>query len=172
METKLADALDKLKATGNLPSPKPSPSKSPALSDPMSPDHRGDMVTTGTTAVSTKVVYTQENRQAIAASLGACLVVQRTYGKQGSDIGTMTKVFCAALAQYEPQQVMDALKQWLTISPEFPTPADIKQLIDPAPVWMPTLFQELVDKKKRGDILTFREEEYLKGFKANALKGL
>lgn len=124
-------------------------------------------------SLSTEVVeYTKEHRQAIAASLGACLVVQRTYGKQGEDIATMTKVFCAALSKYRPEQVMNAMNDWLTTSAEFPTPYDIQQLIDPKPVWSPILFQELLDKRKRGDYLTFDEQEYIKQYKNNALKGI
>lgn len=118
-------------------------------------------------------VYTQEHRRLIAGHLGACLAVQRTYGKQGGDLNTMTKIFCAALKHYEPKQVTAALEQWMTKSPEFPTPADIKQMIDPEPVWDGAVYTRLsIKARKDGGAMTSEEWEYLRKYEANAIKGI
>lgn len=116
--------------------------------------------------------YQPEHQRAIAASLGACLMVQRTYGRQGEDIRAMTAIFCRALQDYAPQEVVQALATWLSKSSEFPTPYDIRQLIAPQPVWSPVLFQELLDKRRRGDILSPREVDYVAAFKQHMMAGV
>lgn len=116
--------------------------------------------------------YAPADVVAIATQLGACLAVQRTYGKQGGDIESMTRVFVSDLKAYSSDKVVKALTDWRLKSADFPTPADIVGLLNPQPVWSATLFNEITERRKKGDILSRREEEYLKGYKQQALKGL
>lgn len=117
-------------------------------------------------------IYTPEHKRGLGAALGACLVVQRTYGKQGADIQTMVNVFAKVLDDCQPDEVIEAIKTWLKQSPEFPTPHDIRQILKPQPVFTAAVFSEIQDKRRRGDIVTFAEEDYMKAYKAQALKGI
>jgi hypothetical protein len=116
--------------------------------------------------------YAPSDVVAIATQLGACLAVQRTYGKQGGDIESMTRVFVSDLKAHPSDKVVKALEDWRLKSPDFPTPADIINLLNPQPIWSAALFNEISERRKKGDILSLREEEYLKGYKKQAMKGL
>lgn len=165
MATTLAQALAK------QPSLRPFTASSERLSGENS-NVTTAVTTTATTAVAEAKPITPAQKGALAVQLGACLVTQRTYGKQGADMEAIMRVFMDDLKEFEPDAVLAAISQWRLKSAEFPTPYDIKQLLKPEPIWSASIFQELVEKRKRGDILGFREEEYIKQFKANALKGL
>lgn len=117
-------------------------------------------------------VFTAEHAKSIVTQLGACLVVQRTYGKQGSDLEAMARVFIEDLRAFEPDKVVKALGEWRLKSSEFPTPADIKNLISPQPVWSAVVYQELIDRRKKGEIMGYEESEYIKGYKNYAMRGL
>jgi hypothetical protein len=123
-------------------------------------------------AAPVKQSYGQEERANIVKQLGACLVVQRTYGKQGADMNSMAAVFMSDLQEYPADKVVQALAQWRKQSAEFPTPADIIGLLNPQPIWSAAVYAEISDRRKKGEILSLREEEYIKGYKKQAMKGL
>lgn len=84
----------------------------------------------------------------------------------------MTRIFCDALKEFPPEKVVEAIGQWLTKSSEFPTPHDIKKMLAPEPVFDGSVYRDIADKRKRGDVLSWREEEYLKAYRDNMMKGL
>lgn len=116
--------------------------------------------------------FTIEDKKSLAAGLGACLVVQRTYGKQGSDLQTMVNIFCGALKEYEPEKVIEAVQKWLTESDEFPTPNNIKQLIDPKPQFCRVTYMDISDRRRRGDFVSDDEVKYQKLYRNHMMKGL
>lgn len=116
--------------------------------------------------------FTPEEIGSLGIQLGACLVVQRTYGKQGGDIEAMTRVFAKDLEKFPAVRVIKALEQWRLKSPEFPTPADICNLLNPTPVWSAAVFQELVERRKKGEVMSYSEEEYIKGYRKHAISGV
>lgn len=122
-------------------------------------------------AVKEKPSYTPTDLASLNTQIGACLAVQRTYGKQAADLAAVTRVFASDLAGYEPSEVIKALAEWRLKSAEFPTPADIRNLLDPQPIWSAALFQEISDRRRKGDNLSYSEEEYLKGYKKHAMRG-
>lgn len=66
----------------------------------------------------------------LSKSLATCLLSQRTYGKQGSDLTALTEIFLEDLKEFEPEKVMSAITQWRRTEAEFPTPSDIRKIIE------------------------------------------
>ena len=120
---------------------------------------------------SNLVVYTPEQKDTLNHALGACLVTQRTYGKQATDMEKALKVFIRVLSDYEPEKVIQAIKKWLLTSPDFPTPADILNILNPQPKFDYAVYNALNDRLKRGEKLDYSQMEYIKAYEKNALKG-
>lgn len=59
-----------------------------------------------------------------------CQISLRTYGKQGADLGKLTAIFQKHLSSYQPDAVIKAINTHITSSPDFPTPYDIKMILD------------------------------------------
>lgn len=87
--------------------------------------------------VKSSVVHTDTDKSKINHALGICLLTQRTYGKQASDMEKLVAAYIRILSDYTSEQIVSAIKSWLLKSPEFPTPSDIKRVITsdmPVPV--------------------------------------
>lgn len=113
--------------------------------------------------------YSPTEKGDIIAQLGACLAVQRTYGKQAADIQVVAKIFIDDLKDYSANEVVNAISKWRKSSPEFPTPADIIKLLDPAPKFDKSVYISL--NKRRGDFTQYSwEYDYLKAYEANEIK--
>lgn len=115
--------------------------------------------------------FTGDDVVALSAELGASLVSQRTYGKQGEDIRVLTKVFLDDLKAYEPVKVLLAIKQWRKTDPNFPTPADIEAILNPKPKFDYAVYQRLLDRSKREN-LYHDEWKYIKAYEQNVMRGL
>ena len=118
------------------------------------------------------VPFTPENKEQLNKALGACLAVQRTYGKQAGDFDKVVQVFIKVLEGYEPEKIMQAIKKWVMVSPEFPTPADILGILNPQPKFDYAVYNRLCDKQKRGEQMQYQENEYIKAYERNAINGL
>lgn len=116
--------------------------------------------------------YTAEKKEGIGKVLGACFLVQRTYGAQAVDIAAKADIFCYVLRDYSPEKVKAALEKWILEYDDFPTPASIKKIIDPEPLMDGSVYRELVNKKKRGDFISDKEQRYMKTYQYNAMKGI
>lgn len=102
----------------------------------------------------------------LSEALGACLIVQRTYGKQGEDIKTLTKIFLEDLKEFTPEKVLSAIKSWRKTQREFPTPADIMGILDPKPVLDKSVYLSIQDKRKKqgGEYLSDKEWKYIAAY--------
>lgn len=113
--------------------------------------------------------YSQEDKAELLDVLGACLVVQKTYGKQGADLQSTYAVFLKVLNKYPMQKIVEAVTKWLEVGTEFPTPADIIKLLDPTPKFDKSVYISL--NKRRGDFTQYSwEYDYLKAYEANEIK--
>lgn len=99
-------------------------------------------------------------------------MVQRTYGKQAENHGAAVDIFVKVMKAYEPARVIQAIKQWILTSPEYPTPADIIGILDPKPKLDRVVYMAISDRLKRGDKITGQEREYLKLYESDVMKGL
>lgn len=111
--------------------------------------------------------YNQEQKSLVAAQLGACLAVQRTYGKQASDIQVVAKIFLADLSDYPAEKVAGALEKWRKTSPEFPTPADIIAILDNKPKMSADVYRTMLKRFKDSGYNEFTEAgRYVKAYEA------
>lgn len=123
--------------------------------------------------LSNEVKFDEKEKLMVANELSACLIAQRTYGKQGNDLAALVKIFLSDLRGYSGKDVARAIDQWRNSKPEFPTIADIRGILDPQPVFDVTVYRELLEKKKRGDINEYSSGwEYIKAYEKNAMKGI
>ncbi len=71
----------------------------------------------------------EESRNKVDEILGACLALQKLYGRDVANTGTVIDLFQRLLADYPADKVIMALQTSLEKSQEFPTPSDIINLI-------------------------------------------
>lgn len=117
--------------------------------------------------------FTEDQRRAMVSELAACQLVQRTYGKQAAELPAVVKVFMSDLAEYSPEDVIAAIAKWRLTKPEFPTPADIRKLLNPEPVFDYAVYSRLVAKAKAdGASMSDREWRYIREYEENAMKGM
>jgi hypothetical protein len=106
----------------------------------------------------------------ISLELANSLIAQRTYGKQGGDIAVLADIFLTDLQGYEPDKVLQAIRQWRRTSPEFPTPADIEAILNPKPKFDSFLYQRLLKKSQTsGEFMMPSEWEYIKKYEKHKL---
>ena len=60
----------------------------------------------------------------IGKALGVCVLVQKTYGKQASDLDKIAKIFAHLF------DILKAIKKWVLTSSDFPTPRDILKILE------------------------------------------
>ncbi len=108
----------------------------------------------------------------LTKALGACQLAQRTYGKQADNLDKVADIFVRLLKNHEPQKVIEAIKQWLLTEQNFPTPADIENILNPKPKFDFAVYNRIQNKLKIGDYVSEKEHKYLKLYEEKALKGL
>lgn len=113
--------------------------------------------------------YSPDEKANITAQLGACLAVQRTYGKQASDITTVSKIFFEDLKEFSGKDVAQAIAKWRKTSPEFPTPADIFAILDPTPKLDRATYISL-NKRKSSLSDNSQEMRYIRAYERQELK--
>lgn len=88
-------------------------------------------MTTSTQAMRRLTPYGEVEVNEIAEALNICAKLQRTYGKQASDTHNIAKLFAHVLEDLDPELVIKAFKVWINRSPEYPTPYDIRKIVEP-----------------------------------------
>ena len=116
--------------------------------------------------------FSQSEFNSLVDHLGGCLISQRTYGKQGGDILALVKIFIYDLRDLPPSKVIDAVEEWRKYKKEFPTQGDIREMIQPTPKRDASVYNRFLQKRKEGDWLTQVEEDYIKWYEAETLKGI
>ena len=113
--------------------------------------------------------YSPTEKGDIIAQLGACLAVQRTYGKQAADIQVVAKIFIDDLKDFSANEVVEAISKWRKTSPEFPTPADIINLLNPKPTFDKSVYLSLI--KRKGEVHRYSKEyDYIKAYEKNEVE--
>lgn len=118
------------------------------------------------------IEYSREDKQKITSALGVCLLAQRTYGKQASDIAKMGEIYARVLNEYQPEKVILAIKEWLLQSPEFPTPCDIKNILEPKPQFSKEVYISIEERRKRGEFISDEEVRYQRKYRNEMMKGI
>lgn len=82
--------------------------------------------------------WTPSEKASLAIVIGRVFDLQKQYGKTTDQLENIVAGFCWALAAYPVELVVEGFKQYITIKSDLPTPADIRQIIDPIPPqWVP-----------------------------------
>lgn len=71
----------------------------------------------------------KESRDKLDEILGACLALQKLYGRDVANAGTIIDLFQRMMGKYPADKVINAFEVWMERSQEFPTPADIVSLV-------------------------------------------
>ncbi len=98
--------------------------------------------------------------------LAGCFALQKLYGREVANTGTVIGLFQSMLAKYPAEKVIRAFEIWLEKSQEFPTPADIIGLIKRN--GNPPLSKEMfiAISKKDGEDRTPDDWQYLRDYDA------
>jgi len=70
-----------------------------------------------------------EHGKKLDSLIAGCLTLQKLYGRDLGDAGTVINLFHQLLGKYPGAKVISAFEVWLERGQEFPTPADIINLI-------------------------------------------
>lgn len=119
--------------------------------------------------------WTDTDKAKLAVVLGRIFDVQKLYGKNVGQLGSMVELFSWVLAAYPAEKVINGIGAYLRAKSDLPTPADIKQIIDPEPPkWVPDkqLYYKLQQiLKEQGPFgLDTEEVEYCKKYEDYMLR--
>jgi predicted component of type VI protein secretion system len=124
------------------------------------------------TQLTTEVKFNSSQATELGNQLSACLLVQKTYGKQGAgDIEPLVDIFISDLAEFKPEQIINAVKKHRQTIDDFPTVASIRAILSPQPKFDFAVYQALQTKCKTAN-LTGAEWKYIAAYEANAMKGI
>lgn len=114
-----------------------------------------------------------DGKKSLAVLLSQCFEVQKLYGKEPENMETTLQVFISVLGEYSPEDVTEAFKKHMKRSNEFPTPADIANIIDPEPKPLDkTVYVNLCRRRDHdAENLTDDEWRYLKRYECEVIKG-
>lgn len=107
----------------------------------------------------------------MANELLSCQLTLRTYGRQASDNEAMVRVFLQDLADYEFGEVVDAIRRWRGKFRDFPTPCDIKRLINGEPTFSADYYRTLKLRAAKGEVLEFGDQVYMEHFDTKLKRG-
>lgn len=97
--------------------------------------------------------------------LAKVCALQKQYGKTQAELETLVEGYFWALGDYGIETILAAIKQYIRLNPDIPSPADIINLIDPPPE--PLSAAVYVNYKKQvaqGVYLLPSEREYCAAF--------
>lgn len=75
--------------------------------------------------------WTPQDRANLAVIIGSVFDLQKQFGKQAGQLDNIVKGFCWALSPYKPNDVIAAFSEYIRAHSDFPTPYDLRQIIDP-----------------------------------------
>lgn len=109
----------------------------------------------------------------LASELGACILVQKTYGKQGGDdIKALTKIFMSDLKEFQPEEIVQAIIKCRQTQDDFVTVAAVRRILSPEPKFDYAIYKALTKEAQAGRYLNPTELRYIKAYEENAMKGI
>lgn len=118
-----------------------------------------------------------EEKAALVGALAQVCIASNRFGMKVDDLEAMAQTFIHFLQGYTMEQILRALRQFVTDPNErtgLPEPKDIIRIIDPpAPKFRPDFhfYASIRKREQAGDRLTSQEEEYLEKHENYLLKG-
>jgi len=118
--------------------------------------------------------WADDERARLAKVLCNVFDLQKQYGKTTAQLENVVAGFCWALQAYQVNVVIEGIKRYVLQKSDMPTPADIRQIIDPiVEPWKPdwsiyNRFKKL--REEQGPYALSEEEiEYMKSCEAYSL---
>jgi hypothetical protein len=120
-------------------------------------------------------VWTPDDKKKLAVVLGQVFDMQHQFGKTTGQIENIIAGFHWALKDYSVDTVLDGIRQYVMRKSDIPAPADIINIIDPAPrkpEFDRAYYVHLRKlKDEQGEFALSRdEEEYLKAYDEHMIK--
>ena len=75
---------------------------------------------------------TNQEVDMLTVIIAECMRTMNTYGRKAEDLPNIVGTFCFVLDDCNITQIMDAFRQWMQRSKDFPAPADIRAIIFPS----------------------------------------
>ena len=108
-----------------------------------------------------------EDRKKLTRLVTMCFQSLKTYGKEPEQLESLVALFQMKLARFPYRKVRFGFDEYLETGEEMPTPASIIKIIDPPEperVWCATAFIDIKRRKREGQYITLREEQYCEDF--------
>lgn len=93
--------------------------------------------------------------------------MQKQYGKTEAELEILVEGFVWILGEYDCQVVFEAMKTYVSRKGDIPVPADIMNIINPAPEpkkWCSTTFFDIKRRAREGQFITREEDKYCSDF--------
>jgi hypothetical protein len=75
--------------------------------------------------------WTPDDKRGLAETIGRVFDLQKQFGKTTAQLENIVAGFCWALQDYPLPKVIEGIRTYIKLKPDIPTPADIRQIIDP-----------------------------------------
>jgi hypothetical protein len=116
------------------------------------------------------------DKERLAQALGQVCTVQNAYGKKADDLPVMVAGFAWALRDFSVDDVVWALGEFMNRSPNFPTPFNIRQILQPPektfnPDKPYYIYLQKLRQEQGKFALNDEEEEYIRKYEAHVKSG-
>src|SRR6204780_4826353 len=128
-----------------------------------------------TSLAKPRPLWTDQDKAAFAVVMGQIFDVQKLYGKNVGQLGSAVELFAWVLSKYPVEKVIWGIGEYIGNKSDLPTPADIRQIIDPDPPkkeWDKSVYIKLqqIFKTEGPYGLNSEEYEYIRGYEENVLR--
>lgn len=137
-------------------------------------DLQGALIESGRNTQITQNHFNEHQAVELADEVSKCWIMQKTYGKvTEEDVETMVDLIIDDFGTYQPQQIIDAVREYRFTEKEFITTKGLADILNPQPKFDYAVYQRLANKSKTNpENMKDKEWKYLDNYEADALKGL
>lgn len=114
--------------------------------------------------------HSEQDKAALAAVLMKVCALQKQYGKTEAELETLVEGISWVLAGYSMQSILQAIRTYVSSNADIPTPADLKEIIDPTPKPLDkAMYISLQKLAYSGVYLTRDERAYCEAYRQQEL---
>ena len=117
-----------------------------------------------------KLSVCKETESALKETLIMLFDGMALYGKKPEQLTNTIRLFKFALADYTNDQIQNAFQIYIKRNKEFPSPADIVNIIDPPKILDRDVYKELCRRRSNGEFMLERETKYIKEYENEYVK--
>lgn len=115
--------------------------------------------------------HTQAEKNELAKTLAVVCAMQKQYGKTTAELPTLVEGFCMMLPHRSMVQITEAIKKYVLIKNDIPTPADIENIINPpkTPLSGALYIQIMKDCTTGGKLLYGDKKDFVQAYEAQEM---